>query len=67
MAPSSFGLTFCESSQPTIQLRGLLDTWELGDPIARRQLLTVPIDCLHVSGGKLVGYTARADREAEFR
>ena len=44
----------------------MLDTCDLGDAIARRHLLTVLFDCLHVSGGQIVGYTPRADRQAEL-
>lgn len=48
--------------ESTIQLRGLLDAWDLGDAIAHREMLAVLFDCLHVSDGHIVGYTARADR-----
>jgi DNA invertase Pin-like site-specific DNA recombinase len=54
-----------ETPEPTIQLRGLLDAWNLGDAIARREMLAVLFDCLHVSDGHIVGYTARADRQGE--
>ena len=50
---------------PAIQLRGLLDTWDRGDAFAHRELLAALFDCLHVSGGEIVGYTARADRQGE--
>jgi DNA invertase Pin-like site-specific DNA recombinase len=46
-----------------IQLRGLLQTWDLGDHIARRELLATLFDALHVSGEQITGYSARADRE----
>jgi len=44
---------------PAIQLRGLLDAWQLGDGVTRRELLAALFDHLHVSEGKIVGYTAR--------
>jgi hypothetical protein len=50
---------------PAIELRGLLDTWDNGDHVARRELLAAMFDCLHVSGGQIFGYTARADRHSE--
>jgi hypothetical protein len=51
--------------QPKIQLRGLLDAWDLGDAIARREMLRALFDWLHVSGGEIVGYSARADRQSQ--
>ena len=50
---------------PAIELRGLLDAWDLGDGVTRRELLAALFDHLHLSGGQIVGYTARADRQGE--
>jgi hypothetical protein len=33
---------------PAIELRGLLDTWDSGDHVARRELLAAMFDCLCV-------------------
>jgi DNA invertase Pin-like site-specific DNA recombinase len=51
---------------PVIQLRGVLDAWDLGDGVTRRELLAALFDHLHVSDGKIIGYTARHDREGEI-
>jgi hypothetical protein len=51
---------------PAIQLRGLCDAWELGDGVTRPELLAALFDYLHLSGGTIVGYTARADRHGDF-
>ena len=50
---------------PAIELRGLHEAWELGDGVTRRELLAALFDHVHISAGKIVGYTARSDRQAE--
>ena len=50
---------------PRVQFHGLLQAWDHGDGIARREMLAAFFDYLHVSDGQIIGYTARADREAE--
>jgi hypothetical protein len=39
--------------------------FDLGDHIARREVLATLFDALHVKGAEIEGYSARADRESE--
>jgi hypothetical protein len=43
----------------------MLESWRLGTPRERNQLLGNLFDALHVTDGELVAYTPREDRVAE--
>jgi DNA invertase Pin-like site-specific DNA recombinase len=47
------------------KLTGLLDAWDAGDGIVRRELLATLFSDIHVSQGRVVGYTPRADRQTQ--
>jgi hypothetical protein len=51
--------------QPTIRIDGMLESWRLGNPEERRQLLGVFFDALHVKDGQIVAQTPREDRVTE--
>jgi hypothetical protein len=44
---------------------GMLESWRLGNPEERRQLLGVFFDALHVKDGQIVAQTPREDRVTE--
>jgi len=55
-----------EVERPPINLVGILDAWNTGDPVTRRELLANLFDELDVEGGQIVGVKPRQDRAAEI-
>lgn len=47
------------------QLNGLVSAWDSGDGVVRRELLATMFSDIHVSNGRVVGYTPRPDRQAQ--
>ena len=47
------------------KLSGLVEAWDTGDGVVRRELLATLFSDIHVSQGCVKGYTPRADREAQ--
>ncbi len=54
-----------ESSVVEPKLTGLISAWDSGDAVTRRELLATLFSDIHVSGGRVVGYTPRPDRHAQ--
>jgi hypothetical protein len=44
---------------------GLIAAWDTGDGVVRRELLATLFSDIHVSQGRVVGYTPRPDRQAQ--
>jgi hypothetical protein len=51
--------------QPTISREGLLDAWDAGDPVIRREPPLTMLVFLHVDDGRMIGYSPRRDRARE--
>ncbi len=47
------------------KLTGLLDGWDAGDGVVRREMLATLFSDIHVSFGRVVGYTPRPDRQSQ--
>ena len=47
------------------KLSGLLDAWDAGDGVVRRELLATLFSDIHVRQGRVVGYTPRPDRQEQ--
>ncbi len=47
------------------KLTGLLDGWDAGDGVVRREMLATLFSDIHVSHGRVVGYTPRPDRQSQ--
>ena len=47
------------------KLTGLIAAWDSGDGVTRRELLATLFSDIHVSQGRVVGYTPRPDRQAQ--
>ena len=47
------------------RLTGLIAAWDSGDGGTRRELLATLFSDIHVSQGRVVGYTPRPDRQAQ--
>lgn len=47
------------------KLGGLLAAWDSGDGVIRRELLATLFSDIHVSQGRVIGYTPRPDRQAQ--
>ena len=47
------------------KLSGLVEAWDTGDGVVRRELLATLFSDIHVSQGRVKGYTPRADREVQ--
>src|SRR5207245_10659329 len=47
------------------KLAGLLDGWDAGDGVVRRELLATLFSDIHGSQGRVVRYTPRPDRQAQ--
>ena len=47
------------------KLSSLVEAWDTGDGVVRRELLATLFSDMHVSQGCVKGYTPRADREAQ--
>src|SRR2546425_13099433 len=47
------------------KLSGLVEAWDTGDGVVRRELLSTLFSDIHVSQGRVKGYTPRPDREAQ--
>ncbi len=57
-----------DSEQPeTIEprLTGLVSAWDSGDAVVRREVLATLFSDIHVSQGRVIGYTPRAERRAQ--
>ncbi len=57
-----------DAEQPQMiepKLTGLIAAWDSGDGVTRRELLATLFSDIHVSQGRVVGYTPRADRQAQ--
>ena len=46
-------------------LTGLVGAWDSGDAITQRELLATMFSDIHVSGGRVIGYTPRPERHAQ--
>ena len=56
-----------DAEQPQVlepKLTGLIAAWDAGDGVTRRELLATLFSDIHVSQGRVVGYTPRPDRQA---
>jgi hypothetical protein len=47
------------------KLSGLVDAWDAGDGVVRRELLATMFSDIHISQGRVKGYTPRPDRQAQ--
>ena len=47
------------------KLTGLVEAWDAGDGVVRRELLATLFSDIHISGGRVNGYTPRPDRQAQ--
>lgn len=47
------------------KLSGLVDAWDAGDGVTRRELLATLFSDIHISQGRVRGYTPRPDRHAQ--
>jgi DNA invertase Pin-like site-specific DNA recombinase len=47
------------------KLTGLVSAWDSGDAVVRRELLSTLFSDIHVSQGRVVGYTPRPERHAQ--
>jgi DNA invertase Pin-like site-specific DNA recombinase len=48
------------------QLSGLVEAWDAGDGVVRRELLATLFSDIHISDGRVVGYTPRPERQAQI-
>src|SRR6202022_1339865 len=47
------------------KLSGLVDAWDSGDGVVRRELLATMFSDIHVREGRVGGYTPRPDRQTQ--
>ena len=47
------------------KLTGLIAAWDAGDGVVRRELLATLFSDIHLSQGRVVGYTPRPDRQSQ--
>jgi hypothetical protein len=55
-----------EVESPPINLVGIWQAWNTGDPVTRRELLASLFDEIDVEGGQIVGAKPRQERAAEI-
>jgi hypothetical protein len=47
------------------KLSGLVEAWDAGDGVVRRELLATMFSDIHISQGRVKGYTPRPDRQSQ--